>query len=74
MARLQARARSRALARLAAMFPYTFDAFYAEELAKEGLVPRRPRRHGTRSCYVGGCRRPECCEAANAYARERRAS
>lgn len=27
------------------------------------------RRHGTRSCYVGGCRRPECIEANRAYMR-----
>ncbi len=28
--------------------------------------------HGTRSCYVGGCRRPECREAESAYQRARR--
>lgn len=27
-------------------------------------------RHGTRSCYVSGCRRPECTRAAFAYDRE----
>ncbi|MEO1064834.1 MAG: hypothetical protein AAFZ07_25745 [Actinomycetota bacterium] len=32
----------------------------------------RERRHGTRYCRMAGCERPECIEAANAYARERR--
>lgn len=30
---------------------------------------RRTRRHGTRYCYVQGCRRPECVEAERAYGR-----
>lgn len=28
------------------------------------------RSHGTRSCYVNGCRQPECCEANREYMRE----
>jgi hypothetical protein len=27
-------------------------------------------RHGTRSCYVLGCRRPECFEANRVYMRD----
>lgn len=29
-------------------------------------------QHGTRACYVGGCRRVECREAESAYQRDRR--
>lgn len=29
------------------------------------------RRHGTRSCYVGGCRRPECIQANRDYENRR---
>ena len=25
------------------------------------------RKHGTRSCYMGGCRRPECMKASSTY-------
>jgi hypothetical protein len=32
------------------------------------------REHGTRSCFVGGCRRPECRAAEAAYQRARRQS
>lgn len=32
------------------------------------------RRHGTRSCYVGGCRCEPCREAARLYRRQRIAS
>lgn len=30
-------------------------------------MPKLGRTHGTRSCYVGGCRQPECVEATRAY-------
>lgn len=30
----------------------------------------RERQHGTRSCYVSGCRQPECCEANREYFRD----
>lgn len=30
-------------------------------------MPKQGRRHGTRSCHVGGCRRPECVEANRQY-------
>lgn len=30
-------------------------------------MPRAPRRHGTRSCYVGGYMRDECVKAAREY-------
>lgn len=33
---------------------------------------RQKSKHGTRACYVGGCRRVECREAESAYQRERR--
>lgn len=33
-------------------------------------MPRAPRRHGTRSCYQGGCDMPECREAQRTYSRE----
>ena len=29
-------------------------------------------RHGTYGCYTRGCRRPECCQAATLYQRQRR--
>lgn len=32
--------------------------------------PHQGRRHGTRSCYVAGCRLPECVQANRDYARE----
>lgn len=34
-------------------------------------MTRRGRRHGTNSCYCGGCRRDECRAAHTAYARSR---
>lgn len=39
------------------------------------MATRRPKpKHGTRACYVGGCRRVECRAAESAYQRERRHS
>jgi hypothetical protein len=32
--------------------------------------PRIPKGHGSRACYVNGCKRPECMAAHAAYMRE----
>jgi hypothetical protein len=37
-----------------------------------GRATRKTARHGTRSCYVKGCRRPECRAASTRYERARR--
>lgn len=33
-------------------------------------MARPPLRHGTRSCYVQGCRKPECVKANREYQRK----
>lgn len=35
---------------------------------------RPPKQHGTRGCYIDGCRCPECREATNAARRRSRAA
>jgi len=36
---------------------------------RKGTLRTRPAVHGTRACYVGGCRRVECVEANRVYQR-----
>lgn len=44
-------------------------------LTKTLLEDERPRRqHGTRSCYLAGCKRDECRKAHRDYRRKRRAA
>lgn len=47
----------------------------ATEMTSSGRPSGRPRtaKHGTRSCYVAGCRKPECVAANTQYNRDKRA-